>query len=86
MSVFLNCGCLGLVTALRERIDRAAHYGLMRAGQHFTDALQRAGRGPQMVVVRTVASAWARARPRSTATKQGHPQFTHNSNTPKHSR
>ncbi len=40
-----------LATALRERIDRAAHYGLMRAGQRFTDALQGAGRGPQMIVV-----------------------------------
>ncbi len=40
-----------LATALRERIDRATHYGLMRAGQRFTDALQGTGRGPQMVVV-----------------------------------
>jgi formylglycine-generating enzyme required for sulfatase activity len=40
-----------MATALRERIDRAAHYGLMRPGQRFTDALRGAGRGPRMVVV-----------------------------------
>lgn len=36
---------------LRNRIDLAAHYGLMRPGQRFTDALQGGGRGPEMVVV-----------------------------------
>ncbi len=36
---------------LRTRIDLAAHYGLMRPGQRFTDALQGGGRGPEMVVV-----------------------------------
>ena len=36
---------------LRARIDLAAHYGLMRPGQRFTDALDGAGRGPTMVVV-----------------------------------
>lgn len=36
---------------LRTRIDLAAHYGLMRPGQRFTDALQGGGRGPQLVVV-----------------------------------
>ncbi|MFZ5635618.1 MAG: SUMF1/EgtB/PvdO family nonheme iron enzyme [Pseudomonadota bacterium] len=36
---------------LRERIDLATHYGLMRPGQRFTDALPGGGRGPQMVVV-----------------------------------
>lgn len=36
---------------LRERIDSAAHYGLFRPGQSFTDALRDGGRGPQMVVV-----------------------------------
>lgn len=36
---------------LRERIDLAAHYGLFRPGQNFTDALRDGGRGPQMVVV-----------------------------------
>ncbi len=35
---------------LRNRIDLAAHYGLLRPGQRFTDALG-GGRGPQMVVV-----------------------------------
>lgn len=35
---------------LRERIELAAHYGLFRPGQSFTDALHGA-RGPQMVVV-----------------------------------
>lgn len=36
---------------LRERIDLATHYGLFRPGQVFTDAMQGAVRGPQMVVV-----------------------------------
>ncbi|MDR0181453.1 SUMF1/EgtB/PvdO family nonheme iron enzyme [Lysobacter sp. UC] len=36
---------------LRERIDLATHYGLFRPGQVFTDAMQGAIRGPQMVVV-----------------------------------
>lgn len=36
---------------LRERIDLAAHYGLFRPGQAFTDALRDGGRGPQMIVV-----------------------------------
>ncbi len=40
-----------LAAALRERIDLAAHYGSMRPGQRFTDALKGAGRGPQMIVV-----------------------------------
>jgi formylglycine-generating enzyme required for sulfatase activity len=36
---------------LRNRIDLAAHYGLQRPGQRFTDALVGGGRGPEMVVV-----------------------------------
>jgi len=36
---------------LRERIELAAHYGLFRPGQAFTDALRDGGRGPQMVVI-----------------------------------
>jgi len=36
---------------LRERIDLAAHYGLFRPGQVFTDALGNGARGPEMVVV-----------------------------------
>jgi formylglycine-generating enzyme required for sulfatase activity len=36
---------------LRGRIDLAAHYGLQRPGQRFTDALVGGGRGPEMVVV-----------------------------------
>jgi formylglycine-generating enzyme required for sulfatase activity len=40
-----------LAAALRERIDRAAHYGLMRPRQLFTDPLRGAGRGPRMIVV-----------------------------------
>ncbi len=36
---------------LRTRIDLAAHYGLLRPGQRFTDGLQGGGRTPQMVVV-----------------------------------
>jgi len=36
---------------LRNRIDLATHYGLLRPGQRFTDALAGGGRGPQMVVV-----------------------------------
>jgi len=36
---------------LRNRIDLAAHYGLMRPGQRFTDALRGGGRGPRMIVV-----------------------------------
>lgn len=39
------------VLELRTRIDMAAHYGLFRPGQAFTDALSNGGRGPQMVVV-----------------------------------
>lgn len=38
-------------TELRSRIDLAAHYGLQRPGQRFTDALAGGGRGPEMVVV-----------------------------------
>ena len=36
---------------LRGRIDLAAHYGLYRPGQQFTDALRNGGRGPLLVVV-----------------------------------
>lgn len=36
---------------LRQRIDLAAHYGLLRPGLRFTDALRGGGRGPEMVVV-----------------------------------
>lgn len=36
---------------LRGRIDLAAHYGLFRPGQAFTDAMRSGGRGPQMLVV-----------------------------------
>lgn len=36
---------------LRERIDLAAHYGLFRPRQVFTDAMRSGGRGPQMVVI-----------------------------------
>jgi formylglycine-generating enzyme required for sulfatase activity len=36
---------------LRGRIDLAAHYGLFRPGQAFTDALGYGARGPEMVVV-----------------------------------
>ncbi len=36
---------------LRERIDLASHYGLFRPGQAFTEALDRGGRGPEMVVI-----------------------------------
>ncbi|MFC5577804.1 SUMF1/EgtB/PvdO family nonheme iron enzyme [Lysobacter niabensis] len=39
------------VLELRTRIEMAAHYGLFRPGQAFTDALSNGGRGPQMVVV-----------------------------------
>ncbi len=35
----------------RQRIDLATHYGLLRPGQAFTDALYNGGRGPEMVVV-----------------------------------
>lgn len=38
-------------TELRERIDLAAHYGLYRPGQSFTDGMRGGGRGPVMVVV-----------------------------------
>lgn len=38
-------------TELRKRIDLAAHYGLYRPGQTFTDPLSNGGRGPAMVVV-----------------------------------
>ncbi|MGQ4583246.1 SUMF1/EgtB/PvdO family nonheme iron enzyme [Lysobacter sp. F60174L2] len=36
---------------LREQIELASHYGLFRPGQAFTEALERGGRGPEMVVV-----------------------------------
>lgn len=36
---------------LRERIDRAVHYGDFRPGQVFTDALEGGARGPQVVVL-----------------------------------
>lgn len=36
---------------LRERIDRAVHYGDFRPGQVFTDALEGGARGPQLVVL-----------------------------------
>ncbi|WP_144899233.1 formylglycine-generating enzyme family protein [Luteimonas cucumeris] len=36
---------------LRQRIELAAHYGLFRPGQTFTDAMRDGGRGPQMAVV-----------------------------------
>lgn len=36
---------------LRSRIDLAAHYGMFRPGQAFTDAMPSGGRGPQMIVV-----------------------------------
>ncbi|GAB3352632.1 formylglycine-generating enzyme family protein [Lysobacter tyrosinilyticus] len=39
------------VVDLRTRIETAAHYGLFRPGQTFTDAMGNGGRGPQMVVV-----------------------------------
>jgi formylglycine-generating enzyme required for sulfatase activity len=39
------------VAELRTRIEMAAHYGLFRPGQVFTDALSDGGRGPRMVVV-----------------------------------
>ena len=39
------------VMELRLRIEMAAHYGLFRPGQAFTDALTGGGRGPRMVVV-----------------------------------
>ena len=36
---------------LREQIELASHYGLFRPGQAFTEALDRGGRGPEMVVI-----------------------------------
>ena len=39
------------VVELRTRIETAAHYGLFRPGQTFTDSMSNGGRGPQMVVV-----------------------------------
>lgn len=39
------------VRELRQRIEIAAHYGLFRPGQIFTDAIPGGGRGPQMVVI-----------------------------------
>lgn len=39
------------VMELRTRIEMAAHYGLFRSGQAFTDAMVNGGRGPQLVVV-----------------------------------
>jgi len=39
------------VAELRTRIEMAAHYGLFRPGQAFTDAMANGGRGPRMVVV-----------------------------------
>ncbi|MBP6749416.1 MAG: formylglycine-generating enzyme family protein, partial [Xanthomonadaceae bacterium] len=40
-----------LAAALRAKIDLATHYGLLRPGQRFEDALQGVGRGPRMIVV-----------------------------------
>lgn len=40
-----------VISELRERINRATHYGSFRRGQVFTDAMQDGTRGPQMVVV-----------------------------------
>jgi formylglycine-generating enzyme required for sulfatase activity len=40
-----------VASELRQRIDQAAHYGLFRPGQAFTEALKLGGRGPEMVVV-----------------------------------
>lgn len=37
--------------ALRAKIDLATHYGLMRPGQRFEDALKEVGKGPGMIVV-----------------------------------
>ncbi|GAB3095918.1 formylglycine-generating enzyme family protein [Lysobacter terrae] len=39
------------VAELRTRIETAAHYGLFRPGEAFTDALANGGRGPRMVVI-----------------------------------
>lgn len=39
------------VRELGQRIEIAAHYGLFRPGQIFTDAIPGGGRGPQMVVI-----------------------------------
>ena len=36
---------------LRQRIDLAAHYGVFRPGQVFSDAMADGDRGPQMMVV-----------------------------------
>ena len=36
---------------LRQRIELAAHYGLFRPGQSFTDALRHGARGPTLLVV-----------------------------------
>ncbi|MGH8084866.1 MAG: SUMF1/EgtB/PvdO family nonheme iron enzyme [Lysobacter sp.] len=36
---------------LRRQIELASHYGLFRPGQAFTEALDRGGRGPEMVVI-----------------------------------
>lgn len=40
-----------VVNDLRERIDRTVHYGDVRPGQVFTDALDGGARGPQVVVL-----------------------------------
>ncbi|WP_236551158.1 formylglycine-generating enzyme family protein [Luteimonas sp. 9C] len=40
-----------VVSDLRQRIDRAVHYGDFRPGQVFTDALEGGARGPQVVVL-----------------------------------
>src|SRR3546814_17841979 len=52
---------------LRRQIELASHYGLFRPGQAFTEALDRGGRGPEMVViphgaVRKIGRASCRAR------------------------
>jgi formylglycine-generating enzyme required for sulfatase activity len=36
---------------LRERIELASHYGMLRPGQAFTEALRQGGRGPELVVI-----------------------------------
>ena len=40
-----------VVAQLRQRIDLAAHYGLFRPAQVFTDAMRDGGRGPRIRVV-----------------------------------
>lgn len=53
LAQLLRIAALGdpAVMELRTRIETAAHYGVFRPGQTFTDALSNGGRGPQMVVV-----------------------------------